>query len=368
MVRDAFPAISMRFSQALTEQEIKRLAEYLPENTLGISQIAFWTESEESIKNERNNHESVINVILFTGDGNLVWPRSFLIGGYPGAGDRSGCSISTKLADEIFGGIDVVGLPVLISGEEFRIRGVWDSAECAAMIQLKTDDPVFKNMEVLIKTNHDYREAAMGFARDNLLSPTATMNGPVIGALGVFAANLPFYLAGLALIIKMIWDFLLPRAGFWIRLTAALLTAAVILLMCGLHGKFPDYLIPTKWSDFEFWGRLALDYRDQLIELISLAPMSKDVFFRLQILRLGGCLLVGMAAVSAYLPYALKQWTLPVSQLAVPMHLIWTGAAWVCINRFPVDVHLMYLLCCPFLALPILQSIKGGEQIDLAAI
>lgn len=362
-VREAFPAVSMRFQQALTEQEIKRLAEYLPENSLGITQIAYWTEQENSIRNERNHHETEAQVILFAGNGNLVWPHSFLTGGYPGVGDASGCTISAGLADKIFGATDVVGQPVLISETEYQIRGVWDSPELRAMLQLKTNEPVFKNLEALMKTERDYREAAMDLARENQLSCSAIINGPIAGMLSGFVGSLPFYLAGLALFIKMIWNALMPCAGFRSRLTAALLAAAVVLLMCGLRAGVPDYLVPTKWSDFDYWGRLAADYRDQLIELISLTPTSKDIFFRLEILRLGGYLLGGMVSATAYLSYALKQWPSPASRIAIPMHVIWIGAAWACITLFPVDVRLMYLLCCPFLALALLQSVKANEKI-----
>lgn len=357
-IQNAFPAVSLRLSQGLAGQEIKRLGEYLPENPLGISQMAFWTEQVESVKNEANNRASETRVILFSGDGNLVWPHAFLKGGYPGTGDKSGCALSAGLADEIFGSLNIVGLPVLISAEPYTVRGVWDSRESLAMIQREAEGTEFDKIELLPRNDRDPRETAMDFARDHQLTAEATLNGPVIGILCGFLAYFPLLLIGLALAMEMILKFGLPCQGFALRALVFLFLAAVILCVTGFHGRIPDAFIPTKWSDFEYWGRLAADWRGQLIELISLCPAGKDLFFRLEVLRLAAFLFLGGICAAAYIPLALERaGTMPLKMIFLP-HLIWAFSALICVRRYPINVRFMYLLCLPFLALPLLACLK----------
>lgn len=349
-IQDIFPTVSLRFQQPLAEQDIKTLQDSVQENTSGIFQLSFWSEQKTFVRNERNGHEAQANCILFLGEGSLIWPHCFLTGGYPGVGDRSGCAISSALAYEIFGSINIKDIPFVVGENTYIIRGVWDSKESALMCQQELANDIFYNMEIQMKTEQNYQEVAMDFMREHQLEPIATINGPVLGWVIHFISNFACYLVGAVLLIKFVSVFFVSWSSIQMKLVTILQMIIVGGLIFGLHPTLPAYLVPTKWSDFEFWGRFAQNYYNQLIELLSLTPTSKDLFFRLEFLKLGGYLLVGTISVTAYLSKPFKH--APFFPIFILVHIVWVIGICFCItSRFPVNIHQMYLFCCPYVFL-----------------
>jgi hypothetical protein len=64
---------------------------------------------------------------------------------------------------------------------------------------------------------------------------------------------------------------------------ASLILFALLLPL--LLNQIADWLVPTHWSDFAFWGALIEQASDSLREFLSAAPTLRDVELRMHLLR-----------------------------------------------------------------------------------
>ena len=230
----------------------------------------------------------------------IVWPQRFLNLGTRDNLQGRGCSVSTQLAYELFGSTHAAGLPFEFEDTVYSVQGVFEFSDPLLMIPVSPEnDFLFDNLELFIRPGKEGGTIAQAFLRENGLDADAVVNGPELGAVLCLMSNLPVFFLWVSVFIALLWKLLKKQAQIQYQLETAGFLLLSLFLLFGTHTKIPASLIPTKWSDFSYWGRTALLYKERLMDLLSLNVTAKDLFFRMEFLALLVFLMLGMAVAGA---------------------------------------------------------------------
>ena len=259
----------------------------------GIFWPTFWNEYIASFSSEL----AVVDAgcIAFSGDAALVYPVVFVFGAAPGSNDGSGCAVSEMLAWRLWGGTDVVGMTVMINESERIVRGVFKGEWELALISFSNEGTAqdWSAAELSGGPDNFTRDDARSYAIASGLGNPAVI---LMGGQSLFAGIMMI----LPLIILAIYGISLAAGYAGKRFPTLrkfypyLLMIAIAALMPIVLGMIPEWLIPTRWSDFTFWGSMLRQAASGLHEFLSAAPRSRDVELRLLIIKQAGIMLVSV--------------------------------------------------------------------------
>lgn len=240
-LRDLSPSVSLRFQEPFTPEEAAPFA-------------AYWSQ-EDTIA---SGHRAVL--IRFQGDAQLVLPARWCYGAPPGALMENACAVSTRLAWELYGGLDATGLTVTLDGQERSIVGVFDHDEAVALLP---GSGSFTAAELFpVPEGQDpCRWARDRAAQAGLEEPSQVLCGPEAAAIAMALPWLCVLLSAWPLVRRM------GKAKIPFLLLAALLLASAV----------PDWLLPTRWTDTVFWQELSQSAASRIRDWLSLAPALRDI-------------------------------------------------------------------------------------------
>lgn len=355
-VKDAFPTVSLRLSSPLTADDYLHIQDSFQEGFPDVVRFAAWTQKEGIITNSSGDRGASTRIILFSGGDEIVWPQRFLNLGTRDNLQGRGCSVSTQLAYELFGSTHAAGLPFEFEDTVYSVQGVFEFSDPLLMIPVSPEnDFLFDNLELFIRPGKEGGTIAQAFLRENGLDADAVVNGPELGAVLCLMSNLPVFFLWVSVFIALLWKLLKKQAQIQYQLETASFLLLSLFLLFGTHTKIPASLIPTKWSDFSYWGRTALLYKERLMDLLSLNVTAKDLFFRMEFLALLVFLMLGMAVAGADM-VSLAAWG---NQFTIRdtlfLHAAWVVIMCFVIRWFPVPPRFLYCSCFPYLAFPVLN-------------
>jgi len=283
-----YPSVSMRYEASINGQSALSARKYAIER--GGDDVfwpTFWHETEALIESEYGKVSAAC--IFFSGDAALVWPARYLKGTPPGVTDDGGCALSSALARELWGSADVVGLTVETGDGARTVRGVFEGDDLVVLLCVHGEDTSqsFTAVELAAGPRHPTKSDAENFAAaaglgkpDSVLMDTPALLAAAMGALPIVI----IIIYGLAVCIGQMRE-------YFAELKGALLFLVVIafaLLLPGLIDALPDWMIPTRWSDFSFWGALIRQIGGNLREYLTLAPRMRDVTYKILFIKQTG--------------------------------------------------------------------------------
>lgn len=243
-----------QISQAL-EREQEQGREMPPE-------ISAWSRTEKvKVMNPVLGRSEEADCIIVYGHKEMASYRRLLGGTYGYRSDQDGCVISSGLAMELFGGPDVTGTYIWCREKAYRIQGVTDDSSLVILLPAKAKDA----MRFMLLTRTDYagmetgKTAAERFLyRNGIHSGKVLVDGTYFSSAAGFGICLPLWMMPL----RALTAFSSRRErkverGREIRgcILAAVFFLAGTFLAWKLELKIPADLIPSRWSDFEFWAR-----------------------------------------------------------------------------------------------------------------
>ena len=239
----------------------------------------FWIENTARFSIEFR--KVTADCIIFSGDAALVRPAVYIAGGAPGVTDGAGCAVSAGLAWELWGDIDVVGKPVEIDGAQRYVRGVFDGAEPLALLSVRDEDKIqnFTAVELSGGPASPNRSDAAGFAT---AAGLGTPDSVLMGTPAFLAELMTFLPLGILVIyvLALCINVLKKRSAIMRRTLMFLLFLGAALLLPALLELLPDRVIPTRWSNFSFWGGLFGQMGENLREYLALSPSLRDVGYK----------------------------------------------------------------------------------------
>lgn len=290
-------SVSLRYKQPLAAEVVEQALEKSPG-------ITFWGEETAALTADWRTAEAT--VLCYTGDPTLVWNQPCRVGSMPGPLDTGGCAISTALAWALFGSEEPVGLELGDGQDSYTIRGVFESQDPLAL--LPRTDGAFTAAE--LPADGDTAQDPLGWTSHQLQqaglpTPDWQLYPALPAGLARLLAWLPVILAAVVLLTALAGR--ARRWPGWVREGAVLaLLLAAALALPWLLGRWPQWLTPSRWSDFSWWSQTAGQLGEYFSVWLKVYPAGRDVAFKAALLAQ-----LGLAAVQAALWEALRWMTRP---------------------------------------------------------
>jgi len=243
----------------------------------------FWHETRLSVAGDFSKADA--RCVYYSGDAGLVWAARYLSGVAPGVTDGAGCAVSSALAWTLWGSFDILGKTVVVDGETRTVRGVFEGDDPVALLSIRDEDKTrsFTAVELSGGPESPSRADAISFAAAAGLGvPESVLPGTPASLAQLFSALPLLILAvyGLVLLIRSMKN--RPDVTRGAMLLAFIGFAA---LLPSLLGALPDWIVPTRWSDFSFWGSLASQMAGDLREYLVVEPRMRDVIYKTLLIK-----------------------------------------------------------------------------------
>lgn len=235
--------------------------------------FALWRQTDsETVEGLGLSRKTEANILALRGDSRLVLPAAPLLS----EEDFSGCLLDAQTAYELFGNENAAGESVVYDGKAYVVRGVFQSPKATVVVQHNGGG----FSKIALETGGE-ASAAAEFAMRQRVQPAFTVSGGLYESWALAFARLPAWVFGGALL------FFLLRAARRQReypVRAALLAFAAVAVTAayfwaaGLQISVPQSLVPTRWSDFEFWLRTWNQLGAQAFELFRMKKDQPEVY------------------------------------------------------------------------------------------
>lgn len=271
--------ISLRYLTPISGEQAYASRQYAIEHAEeNIYWPTFWYESSKEVGNEYASVRAT--TIYVNGEENAVLPVQYLIGNGLSVVDDIGCTISNTLAYRLFGDIEVVGCTIEIDEEYRTIRGVFEENELLVLLSVRDENTsgMYSAVELTGGKNNPARSdiesylTSSGLGKADIIllgTPLVILN--LVGALPV----------PILVIYAFVW--LLRMLKHFPQIIKALVVFALLLIIALLLplvlAKLPSWIVPTRWSDFTFWGYMFKEQRNNLREYSRTIPTLKDSIY-----------------------------------------------------------------------------------------
>ncbi|MEG1205935.1 MAG: ABC transporter permease [Angelakisella sp.] len=235
--------------------------------------VAFtmWQQQEgQVIENRELNRTKRASVMTLCGDSTLALPSLPML--LPSSG--RGCLVDAQTCYDLFGDLSPVGGTILLNGQSYIIIGVFEWPTAMVVRQgTSNSGETYDRITLGLPGTANKAQAADEFAMRHGLSPIAVVSmGQWTAVAGFFVRLFP--------LVMLIW-LLFASFCFIYRkretpVIAGLLvcgTAVATMIfwrVAGLSFSLPVELLPSRWSDFEFWATTFAQLKEQFWVLMLL--------------------------------------------------------------------------------------------------
>lgn len=278
--------ISLRYRDPLPKQTVETLL-------AGQQGWTFW--KQEQTEFAAGAVHTRAEALLYAGTASYVYNAVCRYGAMPGIGDTAGCAISAALSQTLFGSEDTVGLTLTAGGTVFTVRGVFGSQTPLAL--LPRTDAGFTAAE--LPAEEQARQNPDSWLRVRLQQsgmpePDRVLFLFELSWLCRFASWLPLLLADILLLRRALRQLrrLPPLTADLLVFGAALLA---VLALPWFFSVWPQWLIPSRWSDFSWWKQTADSLAEHLRAWLGTDVSERDLWLRQRLLgQMGLAILQGI--------------------------------------------------------------------------
>lgn len=259
------------------------------------SAFVLWGQQEGALAENRGlNRTEVCTQITLWGNSQLLLESTAPLA----KDDWTGCLLGRETAMALFGDPAPVGSVVTLSGREMTVRGIVETDRPLVAVMAGAQDGGLDRVTLRTPEGDHPRLAAEGFAARNGLSGSWSRPGGWVW-LARAVSLLPAAVLLLSVMIRCISMAFSPRAGrvrFWCGIALAGALWFVLLWLTEFRFQLPEEMIPNKWSDFDFWGRLFQEKQEELVRGLSAGKTAPELAVILPALRAAGFGLLAAAA------------------------------------------------------------------------
>lgn len=236
--------------------------------------LTLWKKTEnEYVSYEELGREIPVALIDVWGSVENIYPQCLSAGAPLIREDAGGCMLSGQAAYQLFGGTDVIGKKIRCGEKEYIVRGLLKLEE--AVLVRENEEGSFNNIEAQGQPGRGTEKL-----RQMLADMGAALDDGAVIETDVFCGMLRL----LRLIPALILLIFLCRIGEEKcgdrKILRCLLVVAGILMAAFLIGEswcFPDDFIPSRWSDFEFFGNLIKTQQENYRRYQDIGGIYKDI-------------------------------------------------------------------------------------------
>ncbi|WMJ89937.1 ABC transporter permease [Anaerocolumna sp. MB42-C2] len=290
-IRKEYSAVSIRFSTGgVSDRTInKALKNEKLKGNSDIPEVTAWLFIKEAeIKNKDLYRTQKVSVVMTSGNMAFTVPMTLASGNYVYRQDKKGCLIDTKTSYLLFGTEFAVGNTVTYNKKDYIVRGVVRAEYPVLLIQGSGNIKEYPNLELGYKDKQMGETFAEEFLLANQMADNATIiDGYFYGRIIYSLINLPLWIFFFCICCK-IYNVIYQiskkqKAGLFFLYIGILLIILIgfgfiLYRITGNPFFIPDKLIPSKWSDFDYWTEQSQLMKSRLLEIRYLVPNPKDVY------------------------------------------------------------------------------------------
>ena len=237
----------------------------------------FWTESGKQQIQSKTSQKSVsLKVVQTEGNTGLLIPG----GNSLAADDREGCLIDEHSAAKLFGYGEAAGEILLYNNNRYTIRGVLKGLRSTMVIQA----PITEDASILLDTvtakNSSMRrdEIIQTLAGRYNIQGTPEEWNLLYGLTKGILLLLPLAaaVAVMGRIYANIGEAREKKEKIFWKICFYVSVAAVLLGMLG-QISLPSDMVPSVWSDFDFWANLWDEKKEALSFLMDMAKRGPEI-------------------------------------------------------------------------------------------
>lgn len=273
-------SVSVRWdSGGVSPAELERQLEYARQDKAqNMPQTTLWQEEARQAVRSDDERSAEADTVKVFGSCAAVTVHHIIAGAFPARSDTEGCAVSKGLAHALWGSTNVIGLPVYIDGATYYVRGVTDGGECTLYRQERADsNATLANMQLEFSSGGSRAEAEAFLARTGF-GGGAILDLPLLGWACTAVSRLPVFALAIGIAVRLISR--MRHLGRYpmllLRFLPLCVLAVAALLLCMDMSGIPARVVPTMWSDFDFWQRLFSGFGSAIEAWLSSAPTTRD--------------------------------------------------------------------------------------------
>lgn len=185
--------------------------------------------------------------------------------------DLEGCLIDRNTAIALYGSTEVIGQKLEYEGKLFTIRQVIDEKRQVLVVQARGSEAALDSVIIQTSDKDKGNEEAREFLSRHGIDAKVMEFQLLKEISGALLLMLPFCIA-VGLLIKLVKSVKQEKkeggsTRWWIL--AACFMGALIIFAILKFVSIPKDMIPTKWSDFDFWVQIWEQKKEALLFLIQ---------------------------------------------------------------------------------------------------
>ncbi len=237
------------------------------------------------VGNQDLNRSAICSLITLWGDSSLLYTANVPLA----EEDREGCLIDEATAMTLFGSAAPIGSMVTISGDQRTVRGILDASRPLVVVRAGLQEDGMNRVTLRVPEGSPLRQAAEDFALQNGLFGQWSQPGAWAG-LAKVVSPLPVVVVLFGVIVNLLKTGYSAQSGriqFWINILLAGGAWFLLLWLVQFRFQFPEEMIPNRWSDFNFWGRLFTEKKEELLQSLAAEKTVVEVMIFLKVMQAG---------------------------------------------------------------------------------
>lgn len=235
-----------------------------------------WREDnlQSAVNPDLNRTANNLNVLSIKGSSSLLTRGQILF-----KDDLEGCLIDEDASYKLFGSLNCVGREILYNDRTLVVRGILKGTNSNIMIQLPDDSSVVLNGLTIDGTDlsttkiSDFR---MRYGIDEL-----DIDGGIYHMIAKVIVMIVPLIALLLILIKIVVSSLKVKNKPVLILSYVLmflLSIFIVLKVSNIKLNIPLDMLPNKWSDFSFWGKMIGEYAERFEVVMYMKKYGIDIY------------------------------------------------------------------------------------------
>ena len=279
--QDSLRAVAARWpSGGVSPAQLEaQLDVFREDRTQGVPGLALW--AQHAAQSVADGEEKTVRaaVLELYGPAEFVRTDRYVSGSAPAKGSTKTCAVSEGAAFALWGGANVTGQTLVWGEQDYAVQGVFRGDDSLVIVQAAPDSKaLFPNLQLRFSDGGGRQAASEFLARTNFGSPQL-LDMPLLGWAFGTLATLPALLIGLWLLARLAAHGLRLRGNprkLLYYLPTAILVAGMDFFLLSRMGRVPAALIPSRWSDFDYWNTLFSNLADRVRMWLSM-PQAGDI-------------------------------------------------------------------------------------------
>lgn len=273
--------------ETVSGKELSRISD--EEEKEEMPDMTLWKQTEDKkISYPEFNRRVKVKLIDIWGDVEDVYPECLVQGSPLIKEDINGCMLSKKAAYRLFGAEDVIGKKVSFGKKEYVVRGILDVDES---VFVRENEEAECSLIEVTDTPQNGKEPI----RQVLMKMGVSLEKGALVEVDVICAAVRGVqaLSG-GLLLFFLYRYIKGKYGEKKVLIWGIKGILVIgcLLLLRYCWCLSDDFIPSKWSDFEFFGKIASELKANYRRYLDIPDVYKDRILFLH-MKEGICFSVG---------------------------------------------------------------------------